>query len=925
MDGRGLPVQTLVTLEPMVEGDLAVSDRGEEEKATALWCAPSSHPARPGWSVFSSALAQPPAVRDAGEEAPPHSAPVSSDSKPSLPLLDATETGGVACTPVPQTPGSALSAASPAESGDVEMADDGDAKWRPTLDTPVTPVKAVGDSSPSSSVTGASQIAEDGPSGHCRGVRAPSPEGASGKSRSRWPLRLTLREPSSWHRRAPERVRPQAEATLSCGVADRPPGSPADDNVSPRVIALLESHQPAATWPQGTDSTIVSMKDPGLEDTARQPARPPDRRSPSPDTVRVSVGSDDNMESAGAADAMTAVHHVTTVAADPIYVDVNNNAVGWMTDCRSHSIAAAASGARPERHDDSPAAAGAAPHPDGEKEALAAPGKASAAHSPLLVDVDIGRVFLTANRTLYGCEEPDASEASAARPGGGSDAEDDDEGRLYIALEPPSPDLLQTGLVALDGTRPAPVSHARPELGAAAAPAVGPGQAQLADQRRAAARTKVGRRRIREQDKPLQCSKCDRRFVLKKMLENHKCGVTYGCAECGKLFKKRCQLHAHSFIHKQVKDFVCEICQRAFKEKSNFNRHVRTHSSLRPYKCPHCVKCFKVAATLYVHRLTHDARGRFVCDFCGKDFKRPEHLRQHRRIHTGEKPYRCAVCEQRFTTDNTLRTHMRRHTGERPYPCPVCQKRFTQSSAMKTHWKRHSEEREFDCPACHLKFKQKYDLNRHMVSHNTERPHQCGVCHFCFKTRSSLQKHLETHAEGRQFACAACGKTFRRLSYLRLHESTHGDGRRFTCAHCPKSFTRRYNLRLHQEEHEEGGRRRHGCPVCRRSFRLARGLRQHTATAHSGPSRGTAEPEATTESAAAAQAEDGKPAGLGTAGSQRDRPATGQSCGTSALREEIKDEGTEIKDEGEEVRDEGLDVEDGREDESSEEEELVVD
>lgn len=502
------------------------------------------------------------------------------------------------------------------------------------------------------------------------------------------------------------------------------------------------------------------------------------------------------------------------------------------------------------------------------KASLRTPGQALGAQNgrPLrLADIDIGRVFMTASQALYGHDGSNASSSNAVQPVVGAVANmEEEDGRLYVSLEPLVPDGVTTppaASVASAAVRspPQPLetivpekadSPTEPEAGhrkrehsseetrtTSQAATVGDrtsvekAGARLAGDRSSVEKT--ARKRLREQDKPLECLRCQRRFVLPKMLARHKCGVTYNCAECGKVFKKRCQLKAHFFIHKQVKDLICATCGSAFKEKSNFNRHVRTHSALRPYKCPHCAKCFKVAATLYVHRLTHEARGRFVCDLCGKDFKRPEHLRQHRRIHTGEKPYGCSVCGQSFTTDNTLRTHMRRHTGERPYPCPICQKRFTQSSAMKTHWRRHSDQREFHCPACPLKFKQKYDLSRHMESHSTDRPHRCPLCLFCFKTRSSLQKHSETHNGTRQFRCTICDKVFRRPSYLRLHEASHSDQTRFSCPVCSKTFTRRYNLRLHQEEHEEGGGRRHGCRLCGRAFRRVSGLRQHQRSVHS--------------------------------------------------------------------------------------------
>ena len=124
--------------------------------------------------------------------------------------------------------------------------------------------------------------------------------------------------------------------------------------------------------------------------------------------------------------------------------------------------------------------------------------------------------------------------------------------------------------------------------------------------------------------------------------------------------------HTHvrtHYIDQSSEAFRCSECGKGYKSKERLNAHTRTHSSDRPHICEVCGKGFCLYARYERHRYTHDEIKPLICQFCGKGFTHRYNLKGHERIHTGEKPYQCTKCPERYTHNVSLKTHMKKVHG----------------------------------------------------------------------------------------------------------------------------------------------------------------------------------------------------------------------------------------------------------------------
>uniref|UniRef100_A0A8C8SDQ9 Zinc finger protein 646 n=1 Tax=Pelusios castaneus TaxID=367368 RepID=A0A8C8SDQ9_9SAUR len=83
--------------------------------------------------------------------------------------------------------------------------------------------------------------------------------------------------------------------------------------------------------------------------------------------------------------------------------------------------------------------------------------------------------------------------------------------------------------------------------------------------------------------------------------------------------------------------------------------------------------------------------------------------------------------------------------------------------------------------------------------------------------------------EERPFKCGQCQRSYRHAGSLVNHRRTHEVGL-FTCLLCCKDFSNPMALKNHLRIHTE--ERRHRCPDCSRSFRIASQLATHRRSAH---------------------------------------------------------------------------------------------
>ena len=121
----------------------------------------------------------------------------------------------------------------------------------------------------------------------------------------------------------------------------------------------------------------------------------------------------------------------------------------------------------------------------------------------------------------------------------------------------------------------------------------------------------------------IKCDKCDKHFIDKKKLSQHKRQVHNS--------KKGSKTSS--------KDHVCDVCNYVFKRREHWRRHKEVHQKSRPYSC----------------------------DVCNKTFKRAEHVKRHQSVHLTSKPYPCMECSSAFTRGDHLAKHMLIHSDPDGY------------------------------------------------------------------------------------------------------------------------------------------------------------------------------------------------------------------------------------------------------------------
>lgn len=121
----------------------------------------------------------------------------------------------------------------------------------------------------------------------------------------------------------------------------------------------------------------------------------------------------------------------------------------------------------------------------------------------------------------------------------------------------------------------------------------------------------------------LKCDKCDKHFIDKKKLAQHKRQVH----------------NDRKGPRSSSKDHVCDVCGYLFKRREHWRRHKEVHQKSRPYNC----------------------------DVCNKTFKRAEHVKRHQSVHLSTKPYPCMECSSAFTRADHLAKHALLHSDPDGY------------------------------------------------------------------------------------------------------------------------------------------------------------------------------------------------------------------------------------------------------------------
>ncbi len=188
---------------------------------------------------------------------------------------------------------------------------------------------------------------------------------------------------------------------------------------------------------------------------------------------------------------------------------------------------------------------------------------------------------------------------------------------------------------------------------------------------------------------PYKCRKCNKRYKTEEERDTHDktSHRQYMCEVCGYNARIPRDMRDHLRIHTQEKPFQCTQCDKTFGRKINLSAHLKAiHANVRPYQCSYCGSSFKTGPDLRLHERRHTGERPYKCTYCDKRFFASSDLKIHTRTHTGEKPYKCQFCDKAFVESANRKAHEMIHTGEKPHKCDKCPAGFIRADFLRKHY-----------------------------------------------------------------------------------------------------------------------------------------------------------------------------------------------------------------------------------------------
>nr|XP_029724059.1 zinc finger protein 677-like [Aedes albopictus] len=195
----------------------------------------------------------------------------------------------------------------------------------------------------------------------------------------------------------------------------------------------------------------------------------------------------------------------------------------------------------------------------------------------------------------------------------------------------------------------------------------------------------------------------------------------------------------------------CDLCDKKFKLKKNLQDHRRNVHGPKRHKCPVCGKLFASKERLGRHTHVHAGftPNETVAIFLEPGEAETDANSDTENKTTAKRKEPCSVCN-RLIRDIFMEGHLNRHKGIHPYKCEMgCSEQFHCKVLRKSHYHDIHGWRSFECNICHQFFQNGRSCRMHKIKSHGQ-GHKCTECESIFETGAGLKRHLAKahHSEG---------------------------------------------------------------------------------------------------------------------------------------------------------------------------------
>ena len=359
---------------------------------------------------------------------------------------------------------------------------------------------------------------------------------------------------------------------------------------------------------------------------------------------------------------------------------------------------------------------------------------------------------------------------------------------------------------------------------------------------------------VHDRIKEFKCEACQAEFIWKKNLKAHVNAACNKCKVCHKTFPQKINLIRHIKNVHEERNIECEVCQKKLKSQEMLKMHLkRFHSSM--YTCEICQQKFEQRTLLVSHKkIIHKVNH---CKLCDHIAQCQASLRFHvKTIHDKIKDFKCNICQAEFSRKDLLQNHIARNRCNK---CKICGQTFPQTdgrtSDLRMHLKNvhgeYKEKKKFICPKCSKVLLGTDGLTRHIEgvhmrhcrycdfiegkNEMTMKEHmrashifKCHLCDFQAYYKSQLNQHLRSKIHNpdkiNDHICDTCGKAFADGRYLKDHQKNVHREKQKNCHLCGKFV-------INSDKHKCLS-----CPSCPKMFKQQKYLDLHFKVHHEGKS-----------------------------------------------------------------------------------------